>query len=64
MTKATWFFDFISPFANLQQAQIPNLTTDLHVTPVPVVFGGLLKHWGHIGPAEIPRKRRLVYRFF
>ena len=29
-----------------------------------MVFGGLLKHWGQLGPAEIPPKRRFVYRFF
>ena len=27
-------------------------------------FGALLKHWGQLGPAEIPPKRRFVYRFF
>ena len=64
MTKATWYFDFISPFAYLQLAQFPGLPASLEVTPVPVVFGGLLKHWGQLGPAEIPSKRRFVYRFF
>ena len=64
MTKATWFFDFISPFAYLQLAQFSRLPADLEVTLVPVVFGGLLKHWGQLGPAEIPPKRRFVYRFF
>ena len=64
MTKATWFFDFISPFAYLQLAQFPKLPDDLQIKPVPVVFGGLLKHWGQLGPAEIPPKRRFVYRFF
>ena len=64
MTKATWFFDFISPFAYLQLAQFPKLPNGLHISPVPVVFGGLLKHWGQLGPAEIPPKRRFVYRFF
>ena len=64
MTKATWFFDFISPFAYLQLAQFPKLPNDLQIKPVPVVFGGLLKHWGQLGPAEIPPKRRFVYRFF
>ena len=31
---------------------------------MPVLFGGLLKHWGQLGPAEIPPKRKFVYRFF
>lgn len=28
----------------------------------PVLFAGLLNHWGHRGPAEIPRKREFTYR--
>lgn len=65
MTKtASWYFDFISPFAYLQLAQFSRLPDDLQVETVPVVFGGLLKHWGQLGPAEIPPKRRFVYRFF
>ena len=31
---------------------------------MPVIFSALLKHWGQLGPAEIPPKRRFVYRFF
>ena len=31
---------------------------------MPVLFGGLLKHWGQLGPAEIPPKRKFVYRCF
>lgn len=64
MTKANWYFDFISPFAYLQLARFPQLPADLEITPVPVVFSALLKHWGQLGPAEIPPKRRFVYRFF
>ena len=64
MTKAKWYFDFISPFAYLQFAQFPNLPTNIEITPVPPVFGAILQHWGQLGPAEIPPKRRFVYRFF
>lgn len=64
MTKANWYFDFISPFAYLQLARFPQLPPDLEITPVPVVFGALLQHWGQLGPAEIPPKRQFVYRFF
>ena len=64
MTKAKWYFDFISPFAYLQLAKFSKLPSDLEIVPVPVVFSGLLKHWGQLGPAEIPPKRRFVYRFF
>ena len=64
MTKAFWYFDFISPFAYLQLSLFNTFPKDLEITPVPVLFGGLLKHWGQLGPAEISPKRRFVYRFF
>ena len=64
MKKAKWYFDFISPFAYLQLAQFPKLPNSLEITPVPAVFGAILQHWGQLGPAEIPTKRRFVYRFF
>jgi len=64
MTKAKWYFDFLSPFAYLQLARFQKLPPNLEVTTVPVVFGAILKHWGQLGPAEIPPKRRFVYRFF
>ena len=62
--SSNWYFDFISPFAYLQLAQFSKLPSSLEITPVPVVFSALLKHWGQLGPAEIPSKRRFVYRFF
>jgi 2-hydroxychromene-2-carboxylate isomerase len=33
------------------------------VTCKPVLFAGLLNHWGQKGPAEIPAKRRWTYRW-
>lgn len=64
MTKADWYFDFISPFAYLQFARFESFQGNLEINPIPVLFGGLLKHWGQLGPAEIPPKRKFVYRFF
>jgi len=64
MIKAKWYFDFISPFAYLHFAQFSKLPTNIEITPVPAVFGAILQHWGQLGPAEIPPKRRFVYRFF
>jgi 2-hydroxychromene-2-carboxylate isomerase len=32
------------------------------VTLAPVLFAGLLRHWGHKGPAELPTKRLHTYR--
>lgn len=64
MRSANWYFDFISPFAYLQVCQFDRLPKDLQVTPVPVPFGALLKHWGQLGPAEVPPKRTFSYRFW
>ncbi len=64
MTEATWYFDFLSPFAYFQLPRLAELPPDVRVTIKPVLFSGLLEHFGHKGPAEIPSKRRFVYRFF
>lgn len=64
MRRATWYFDYLSPFAYLQFHRFGELPPDLVVTIKPVVFGALLQHHGQLGPAEIPSKRKFVYRFF
>lgn len=64
MTKtADWYFDFISPFAYLQFQQLAKLPPGLVINYKPVLFAGLLDHWGQKGPAEIPAKRKFTYRF-
>ena len=60
---ADWYFDFISPFAYLQFQQLPQLPPDLVIKYKPVLFAGLLDHWGQKGPAEIAAKRKFTYRF-
>ncbi len=61
--QATWYFDFISPFAYLQLRRILALRERIDVTPLPIVFGALLGHHGQLGPAEIAGKREFTYRF-
>jgi 2-hydroxychromene-2-carboxylate isomerase len=63
MKSAEWYFDFISPFSYLQIEAFARLPPDVELTLRPVLFAGLLNHWGHKGPAEIPEKRRFTYRF-
>ena len=63
MPAADWYFDFLSPFSYLQLAQFDRLPPDLEVTYRPVLFAGLLAHWEHKGPAEIPAKRVQTYRW-
>ena len=56
--RAIWYYDVISPYAYLQAMALPRLAEVLEITARPILFAGLLKHWGHLGPAEIPAKRR------
>ena len=63
MPAADWYFDFLSPFSYLQLVEFDRLPPDLEVTYRPVLFAGLLGHWEHKGPAEIPAKRVQTYRW-
>ncbi len=56
-----WYFDFISPFAWLQFGRLDTLPGAAPRLK-PVLFAGLLEHWGQLGPAEIPAKRSFTYR--
>ena len=60
MRQAIWYFDFISPYAYLQFHQMDRLPGDLEVVIVPPVRR-LLNHWGQLGPAEIPAKKRHTF---
>lgn len=63
MTPATWYFDFVSPYAYLQSRLLHKFAGKAAVAMVPVLFAGLLNHWKNIGPAEFPAKRLWTYRF-
>lgn len=60
-----WYFDFISPYSYLAFEVLPAALAGVEPAPVvryrPVLFAGLLDHWGHKGPAEVPPKRRFTY---
>ena len=62
MRKAVWYFDVISPFAYLHLTRFSELPADLAIEYRPILFAGLLNHWGQKGPAEIAPKRRWTYR--
>lgn len=59
---ADWYFDFISPFSYLQLTRLDEVRARLDLTPVPIVFGAILKHHGQLGPAEVRGKREQTYR--
>ena len=56
-----WYFDFVSPFSYICLHRLEELP--VQVSYKPVLFAGLLNHWGQKGPAEIPAKRRWTYRW-
>ena len=60
--NATWYFDFISPFAYLQWPKIRALGGEVDFSHRPILVAGLLERLGHKGPAEIPGKRAFTYR--
>jgi len=64
MKQITFYFDFISPYAYLAFEQLSSALQGLSysVDYKPLLFAGLLKHHGQLGPAEIPSKREWTYR--
>ena len=59
---ALWYFDIISPFAHLALTRLAAIREHRPVVLKPIVFGGVLKAWGQLGPAEIAPKRVHTYR--
>ncbi len=58
---ADWYFDFVSPFSHICLHRLKEIPATVAYRPV--LFAGLLKHWGQKGPAEIPGKRQWTYRW-
>jgi 2-hydroxychromene-2-carboxylate isomerase len=62
MKTARWYFDYISPYAYLQSAVLARFEPHVRIEPKPVLFAGLLNHFGQKGPAEIPAKKAQTFR--
>jgi 2-hydroxychromene-2-carboxylate isomerase len=60
----TFWYDPISPYAQLAFERLPEALTGLNVQVRyrPLLFAALLKAHGQLGPAEIPSKRDWTYR--
>jgi len=63
MRTAIWYFDFVSPFAYICLHRLKELPPELSIEYRPVLFAGILNHWGQKGPAELATKRRYTYRW-
>lgn len=64
MKQIIFYLDFVSPYAYLAFEQLPQALEGLSyaVDYRPLLFAGLLKHHGQLGPAEIRPKRDWTYR--
>jgi 2-hydroxychromene-2-carboxylate isomerase len=64
MTDIDFFFDPISPYAYLAFEHLPQALEGCSyvVHYRPILFAGLLNHWGQKGPAEIEPKRAWTWR--
>jgi 2-hydroxychromene-2-carboxylate isomerase len=64
MKRIVFWFDVISPFAYLAFEHLPQALEgcSYEVQYRPVLFAGLLGHWGQKGPAEIVPKRAWTFR--
>jgi 2-hydroxychromene-2-carboxylate isomerase len=64
MKRIDFWFDVVSPFAYLAFERLPQVLQGCSyaVEYRPVLFAGLLQHWGQKGPAEIEPKRAWTFR--
>lgn len=62
MATLRWYFDFVSPYSYLHWQKLKQLSRFAQIQTVPIAFGAVLHHLGNLGPAEIPAKRRFMYR--
>jgi 2-hydroxychromene-2-carboxylate isomerase len=64
MKRIVFHFDVVSPYAYLAFERLPDALEGLScvVDYRPVLFAGLLKHWGQKGPAELEPKRAWTFR--
>jgi 2-hydroxychromene-2-carboxylate isomerase len=56
-----WYFDFVSPYSYISLHRLRDIPA--RIIYKPVLFAGLLNHFGQKGPAEIPAKRKWTYRW-
>jgi 2-hydroxychromene-2-carboxylate isomerase len=56
-----WYFDFVSPYSYISLHRLQDIPAPIIYKPV--LFAGLLNHFGQKGPAEIPAKRKWTYRW-
>jgi len=64
MQRVRFHFDVVSPYAWLAFAALPQALEGIsHVVEYrPLLFAGLLKHWGQKAPVDVAPKREWIFR--
>ena len=64
MQRVIFDFDVVSPYAYLAFERLPSALEGLshHVEYRPLLFAGLLKHWGSTAPVDVPPKKAWLFR--
>jgi len=62
MKRVTFYLDYISPFSYLASQALDRLDGVAEIDCRPVLFAGILAHYGTLGPAEIAPMRTFTYR--
>jgi len=64
MQRVIFDFDIVSPYAYLAFERLPSALQGLshHVEYRPLLFAGLLKHWGNTAPVDVPPKKAWLFR--
>ena len=64
MQRVIFDFDIISPYAYLAFERLPSALEGLshHVEYRPLLFAGLLKHWGNTAPVDVAPKKAWLFR--
>ncbi len=64
MQRVVFDFDVISPYAYLAFERLPAALEGLshHVEYRPLLFAGLLKHWGNTAPVDVAPKKAWLFR--
>jgi 2-hydroxychromene-2-carboxylate isomerase len=64
MQRVVFDFDVVSPYAYLAFERLPAALEGLshHVEYRPLLFAGLLKHWGSTAPVDVAPKKAWLFR--
>jgi len=64
MQRVIFDFDVVSPYAYLAFERLPAALEGLshHVEYQPLLFAGLLKHWGNTAPVAVAPKKAWLFR--